>query len=149
MEIYRIALASFSTLTASGKPGRWNSAGSEIIYAAESRSLACLEIIVHTSTLALTDNFKIMVISAPGGSITEISNANLPENWNQTDNNAYELCRKTGDDWAAENKSLILKVPSAIIKGEYNFLINVNHPEFKSVKLKHTEPFFFDPRLKK
>lgn len=149
MEVYRIALASFSTLTASGMQGRWNSAGYEIIYTAESRSLACLELVVHTSPIALTDNFKIMVIDVPDKSVQKIDENDLSKGWHLTDSAAYDICRGIGDEWAAGNKSLVLQVPSAIIKNECNCLINVRHPDFIKAKLNHTEPFFFDPRIKK
>jgi RES domain-containing protein len=42
----------------------------------------------------------------------------------------------------------VLKVPSAIIASEANYLINTSHPDFEQVKLLGTEDFVFDPRIK-
>jgi RES domain-containing protein len=44
-------------------------------------------------------------------------------------------------------RSAILELPSAIIPGETNFLLNTNHPDFKSITFGKTEVFAFDPRL--
>jgi hypothetical protein len=43
---------------------------------------------------------------------------------------------------------LLLKVPSAIIKDEFNCLINTAHPDFSRIRRKAAETFFFDPRIK-
>lgn len=149
MEVYRSALASYSTLKASGKVGRWNSNGYEVVYTAGTRSLACLELAVHTNHLALMDNFKILVLSIPEHSVLKIEAGRLREGWHLTNSKAYEMCREIGDKWIDENKFMVLRVPSAIIKSEYNYLLNVNHPDFKKVKLNYKEPFFFDPRIKR
>ena len=47
-----------------------------------------------------------------------------------------------------EEKSLLLRVPSAIVANEYNFLINPRHSEAVKVRLVDTESFLFDTRLK-
>ena len=46
-----------------------------------------------------------------------------------------------------ENKYLVLKVPSVVVQGEFNYLINPNHPEISNVKIKTIEKFNFDERL--
>jgi hypothetical protein len=40
-------------------------------------------------------------------------------------------------------------VPSAIIKDEWNYIINPSHKDFKKVKITGIEPFVFDTRLLK
>ena len=66
MEVFRIVHNKWSDkLTASGLPARWNSAGIFMIYTASSRSLACLENVVHMGSLDLVKPFVIMVISIP------------------------------------------------------------------------------------
>ncbi len=148
MEIYRIAHSSYSQLLSYGAAGRWNSSGVEVIYTASNRSLACLEVVVHKNSDELKELFRIMVIHIPDKSFKKIDLTDLLEGWHLTDNNAYNICRLIGNDWAVSNKSLILQVPSSIIKNETNFLINVNHDDFSKVKVTDIEPFFFDPRIK-
>jgi len=42
---------------------------------------------------------------------------------------------------------LVLKVPSAVVQEEYNYLVNPNHRDFHKVKIIAVEPFTFDERL--
>ncbi|MGB3531794.1 MAG: RES family NAD+ phosphorylase, partial [Saprospiraceae bacterium] len=52
-----------------------------------------------------------------------------------------------GDRFVSSMEGLTLKVPSVIVPGEYNFLINPAHPDFKKVKIIKKEKFEFDKRL--
>lgn len=47
-----------------------------------------------------------------------------------------------------KSNGLVLKVPSAVINTEYNYLINPNHPRISEVVIKFQRPFLFDCRLK-
>ncbi|MEX0272765.1 MAG: RES family NAD+ phosphorylase, partial [Flavobacteriaceae bacterium] len=58
-----------------------------------------------------------------------------------------ELTQKIGDGFIRENKHLALRVPSAIVVGEYNYLINPLHTDFNKVTIVQTELFGFDQRL--
>jgi RES domain-containing protein len=151
MELYRIVLAKWANgLIASGRAARWNSNGVFVIYSSFSRSLACLENIVHHSGLDLTASFNVMVLSAPDDiAIHEIPVTMLPPNWHLSDPLTYNRCGQVGDDWYKRKDTVLLKLPSAIIKNEFNCLINAMHPDFSRIKLLDVEPFFFDPRIKK
>ncbi|MCW3083193.1 MAG: hypothetical protein JWP12_559 [Bacteroidetes bacterium] len=150
MELFRIVLEKWSNdLYASGRAARWNSNGFKVIYTSASRSLACLENVVHNNGISLKDTFRTMVIHVPDDLYIENLNVPaLPLDWHKPDLTSYSLCQPFGDAWVNSGSSAILKIPSALVKSEFNFLINVNHPGFKSVKLLETEPFFFDPRIK-
>ena len=63
--------------------------------------------------------------------------------------NKEHICRLIGDDWYYRQESLILQVPSVIIPDEVNYIINVQHKNFKKVKLKSIDPFIFDSRIKR
>ncbi len=151
MELYRITLAKWAyKLYASGRAARWNSNGINIIYTASSRSLACLENLVHHNAPELLDTFNVMVIYVPDNASCEIVSINsLPGGWHKPGPAAYDICRRFGDAWYKQNSSLLLKVPSCIVRNEFNILINTNHPEFHKAILIDNEPFFFDPRIKK
>ncbi len=117
-----------------------------MLYTASSRALACLENVVHRSGEGLNNSFKVVVIEIPDDvSITVVKEDQLP-NW--TDFAAYSDCQKIGDQWVNDNDTLVLKAPSAIIQKEYNYLLNVNHPQMSKVKILGTEDFQFDSRIK-
>lgn len=50
----------------------------------------------------------------------------LPERWNETRD---ESLRGFGDDWIRINRTVALLVPSAVIRGEWNVLLNPAHRE--------------------
>ena len=147
MFVYRIALTKWSkSLASSGKVARWNSEGNNMIYTAASRALACLESVVHRSRKGVIDEFKVMVIEIPSEiKIEKISFDDLPENWFMYEH--FETCGAIGDQWLKKNTSAVLRVPSAIILNEFNFLLNPEHPDFKKIKLIRIEDFRFDPRI--
>jgi RES domain-containing protein len=150
MELYRITHTRWAdTLIASGRAARWNSNDIFIIYSSFMRSLACLENLVHYSGIDLSASFSIVIIDVPDGlSMKELKLSSLPSGWNRSDPGTYNRCRHFGDEWYRRNNSLLLRVPSAIIKDEFNCLINTAHPDFSRIKRKAAEPFFFDPRIK-
>ncbi len=117
MEVYRITHKKWSTsLNASGAAARWNSRGIEMIYCASSRSLACLENIVHLNSIESSELYTTMVIYVPDDStLVQISMSDLPIDWYKSGDRYYNLRRPYGDEWISANKELILKVPSAII----------------------------------
>lgn len=148
MEVYRIALARFAdALISPGSQGRWNSQGRYMIYTAGSRALACLENLVHRDSEGLQQLFKLMEIHIPDQVSTEqIPLDSLPPDWT-----AYEQQRTTrqlGNSWLQDFSSCVLKVPSAIIPHEHNYLLNPAHPDFKHIQITGTAAFSFDGRLK-
>lgn len=150
MKVYRIIAEKHSRiLKASGYAARWNSRSVEIIYTAQSASLACLENVVHRDYLELSMKFCLVTIQISENiTIQQVKRSEMRKGWNDFGENAYSICRRIGDNWIKEDKSAILKVPSVIVKSEYNYLLNPNHPEMKQIKIIDTEPFLFDTRIK-
>lgn len=147
MNVFRITKEAYSTnLTASGYPARWNTKGAFVIYTAESRSLACLENLVHRSGEGDNALYKVMVIEIPDTlKVDTIDLSNLKKDWKKVEN--YSYCQAFTSVWITGKKTPVLKVPSVIIKNEFNFLINPNHPDFKKIKLVNTDDFIFDTRF--
>ena len=147
MEVFRITKKKYADkLFAPGVAGRWNEKGEEVIYVASSRSLACLENMVHKSGRGGTDTYRTMVIYIPDTlAIEQVNIQDLPENWNQIP--LCKECQKKGSKWYKSKKTAVLKVPSAVIPDEFNYVINVWHPEFNQIKLVDSLPFIFDKRL--
>jgi RES domain-containing protein len=144
--------AAFEGIGASLYPGRWNNAGTPIIYTAGSQSLATLEILVHLEDAKLLNSFSIFPVTfnlqdtlimgkhADGKSIlsSEKWQANPPD----------QDTRNFGDAWVHSSQSLVLAVPSAVIPNEFNYLINPYHNDFSTLEIGKPQAFPFDKRLK-
>jgi len=149
MLVYRITHKKFSDkLIGSGIENRWNMSGQFVIYSSANKAMACLENLVHTSAETLRrDLYVCMEIFIPEtAEVTVITLKDLPENF--TDEEQKIITQSTGSKWYTDNKNLLLKVPSAIISSENNFIINTMHEDFKKVKINGREPFSFDKRLR-
>ncbi|MCP4122708.1 MAG: RES domain-containing protein [Bacteroidetes bacterium] len=148
MQVFRISLKKWSkSLIASGMGGRWNSDGMRVIYTAESRSLACLENVVHRSGEGLNAVFNVLAIEIPDDlNLQHVDPAVLNKAWYKSVR--CPKCRQLGDKWLKQRECAILKVPSAIIKGEWNYLLNPAHTDFERISIVGTEPFEFDSRIK-
>jgi len=148
MLVYRIALAKYAVaLTASGRAARWNPNEVGVIYTASSRSLACLENVVHRSQSGLNQLFNIMTIEVDDGIVKEIITLDsLADDWR--DFHQMPITQAIGEKWISGGKTAVLQVPSSIINEEVNYLLNPLHPDFKHVRLIKTEPFSFDRRIK-
>ncbi|MDO8966504.1 MAG: RES family NAD+ phosphorylase [Algoriphagus sp.] len=125
---------------------RWNSKGTELIYCADSRALAMAEVAVHLSLSILPKDYVMVEIEIPNSvSISSLKTDDLPQGWNSFPH--LLDTQKIGDDFVAERKSCVLKVPSAVVPGDFNFLINSNHLDFSAIKIVGYKDFPFDQRL--
>src|SRR3981081_528643 len=127
MIVFRITLERFAgSLVASGNPARWNSKDIKVIYTAGSRALACLENVVHRSSLGLKERFRTVLIEIPDDiTIEEIPLASLAQGWREY--SRYQYKQEIGDQWVKRSFAAVLKIPSAIIPEEFNYLINPLH----------------------
>jgi RES domain-containing protein len=148
MLVYRIALNKYANqLVASGRAARWNPNEVQMIYTSSSRSLACLENVVHRSQLGLNQLFSVMTIQIDDRIlIDKIELKRLGVDWKDFDQ--MYITQAMGQTWIEAAKAAVLKVPSSIIEEESNYLINPRHTDFGSIKLIKTEPFVFDHRIK-
>ncbi len=148
MNVYRIARSIYAEdLSGTGARmvgGRWNSKGIALLYTAESRALAAMELAVRVDFSRKPKDLVMVTIGLPKDvKITEPEK--LPEDWYQFPHRA--LTRQIGDKFVLENKGLVLKVPSAVVKGDYNYLVNPLHFNFKYVRILNTTSFGLDERL--
>jgi RES domain-containing protein len=152
MEPYRLCSrrylnTAFTGLGASLAGGRWNQRGAAVVYTAGSLSLAALECLVHFSAQTVPDDYISITVTAPARlKIETIAPSILPANWAEED--PPLATQMIGMSWLRRQSSLLLKVPSAIIPTEFNYLINPQHPEFHRLRIGEPLPFRFDPRLK-
>lgn len=125
--------------------GRWNSAGTRVAYASDSIALATLEVLVHLQSTAVLQSYSVAIIRFPEQAVETLDVESLSRNWRRFPSPPEN--QAIGDRWIAEGRSLILRVPSAIIPSASNYLINPAHRAFGNVVIERPERFAFDPRL--
>lgn len=126
--------------------GRWNRKGIPAIYTSEHLSLAALEILANTPVYTLPSDLKTLILQIPETSITEVELNGLPADWHGYP--APDSLKENGTRWLLEGDTLVLKVPSAIIESEFNFIINPLHQLMQKVKIIAIRDFKFDGRFK-
>jgi RES domain-containing protein len=149
MEVFRLTSAKYAQdLSGTGAKihgGRWNQKGEAVLYTAGSRALALVEVLVHLTNAFLPLNYQLITIYIPDDSIVEIPQKSLPKDWKNIE--PQESTKKITAKWLTENEYLVLKVPSVVVEGEFNYLVNPLHSDFSKIKVLKTEPFSFDERL--
>lgn len=147
ISLYRLSSARFPANSGEGAAkfgGRWNLVGTPVIYAAQSASLAALEVLVHYSILPR--DFVLTEIHVPENlAIIRLEAVALPAGWD--DEVVAIETRELGEQWVRARRSALLSVPSSIIPNERNFVINPAHPAFRRIKFLPSAPFRFDSRL--
>lgn len=126
--------------------GRWNNKGTRMVYAAESRALANLEVAVHVALRNLPKDYFLTSIAFPKNAVLEFNTDKLTKlSWKS--NPPIAFTQSEGDAFIQKKEALVLKVPSAIVAGDFNYLINPLHKDFGKVKIIESVPFSFDERL--
>jgi RES domain-containing protein len=124
---------------------RWNHAGTRVVYLAQSTSLAALEVLVHAESYAELPEYRAFPVEFDPGLVLELPE--LPPDWQQSP--APSSTKSLGSRWASEGQTALLRVPSAVVPWEYNYLLNVQHPDQTRVRIGQPRAFSFDPRLDK
>jgi RES domain-containing protein len=73
-----------------------------------------------------------------------VTPADLPRNWSAADSPPH---REIGQRWLDAGAAAVLKVPSAVIVEEWNYVLNPQHPDFKKLIIQKPKRFQFDRRL--
>jgi RES domain-containing protein len=118
--------------------GRWNPAGTPLLYSSTSISLACLELLVHLAPDEIPADYVCTTAEIGPAPESPDFRGNLK---------SEDATRRYGHAWATSRRALAIYVPSVIIPSEFNVLLNPLHPEFGSVIWNAPEPFEFDQRL--
>jgi RES domain-containing protein len=144
MRLYRLGSAAFPIWDGSGAAaygGRWNPAGVRVIYAAGSLALAMLERLAQRRNLNRT---LLVEVEVPPELAVDDLTPTLPGNWRAL--GSLEAAA-AGGRWLASRSAPLLRVPSALVPRETNYLVNPAHPDAARLIVRDPEPLEWDARF--
>ncbi len=128
--------------------GRWNRAGSPMVYCAESISLAAMETLVHLGAGGLPLNRYLVSVEIPEAiwqRRQRLSMQSAPVGWDALPTGKVSL--DFGDAWLSSLASVVLVVPSIVVPEESNILINPQHPDASGLSATKLRKWRYDERL--
>ena len=152
MLVYRISKRAYiqdlSGIGAGLHGGRWNPKGVNLVYTSGSISLASLEYLVHNYHLLSSMEICMAKIELhETASMLDFPLAELPENWNSPQTQNFQT-QKIGASFVADRTHYALKIPSAVVPGEFNILLNPLHPAHQKTDIiEIIDPFLYDGRI--
>lgn len=127
--------------------GRWNRAGTPLVYCSTTRALACLETVVHLARHPLPLNRCLVGITVPApawAAAVDLDGATLV-GWDAQP--AGKASLDWGTAWAQAGTTLLARVPSVVVPEEFNVLINPAHAAIAHVESKKWRRWLYDARL--
>lgn len=151
MRVWRICNAKWAETAFDGQGaktygGRWNPIGVAVVYTSSSLALAAFELLVHLGVKTTPKLHVAIAADIPKGmTIDSVEQNQLPSNWR--DDPPPLVLATIGEQWIRNAQSAVLRVPSAVIDEEWNYLLNPEHPDFTQIAIGKAKPFGFDARL--
>jgi len=146
MVVWRLQDSKFPLINSEGARltgGRWNLAGTSVIYASEDAVLAAMEVMVHHG--GIPENYIGIRIEIPDD--LEIGVIDISPGW--PDLVPEAITAEQGTDWVNTAGQAVLRVPSATMSiSGFNYILNPAHPDFGRISFSF-EPVRFDPRLRR
>jgi RES domain-containing protein len=126
--------------------GRWSRPGTRVAYASEHLSLALLEYLANLDPSDTPNDLVVARAEIPEGMPSvEIQISELPTDWKKYP--APGALADIGDAFIEANTAAVLIVPSALVPGERNFMLNPAHADYAAITLQPPEPIALDYRL--
>jgi RES domain-containing protein len=149
MQVWRLFPERLSETAFTGVGGlyvasRWNHLGTAMVYSATSRALAALEFFVNLEQNVAPDDLLMAEAEIPDDLVEPLNLDLLPADWRELNN---LVCRDLGSGWVASGRSVALRVPSVVVEGDWNVLLNPRHADFSKVQLTAPKPFRYDERM--
>jgi len=150
MRVYRIGRTKFADdLTGEGARlhgGRWNHKLVPCIYTSESRALALLEYTANVNIEDIPRALSMTTFEIPDDQIFQIQFSELPGDW--TLSPAPSSTRELGSSLLVAAKYLAIRIPSAVVPDEFNYLLNPAHAKSFGIRIIEMKDFIYDVRLK-
>ena len=124
--------------------GRWNSPGLSTVYLGDSLALAAMELLVHLRNVDALRTYRKLPVYIPDEVVMHIDPGELPPGWEA---GSRTTTRLIGDRWLEGSRSVVLQVPSAVVVGETNFVLNPTHRDMHLLEAGPVSDFRFDRRL--
>lgn len=151
MRVWRLCRKPYAAFDGEGARlygGRWTPPGLAVVYTAASVALAMAEYLVHLEPREAPPDLVLVAADFPADlALTSIVAGDMPPRWRRYP--APEALGRMGSRWVEEGTTAVLRVPSAVVPQESNYLLNPRHPDFRRIKIGRPEAFSFDPRLRR
>ena len=151
LTVFRLCKHAYRTQLFSGEgglfaSGRWTPRGRPVVYTSASISLAVLEYTVNYRRRGWVPATVLGRATIPSGvRVHTVSVKALPANWYAAD--APMELQRIGGEWLEKGETAVLKVPSAIVVEEWNYLLNPLHADFGKLAFDAPKTFSFDRRV--
>lgn len=149
MFVYRISRLKYAhDITGEGARlfgGRWNNRLVPCIYTSESRALAVLEFTVNIKIDDIPRALCIVTFKIDDKAVLSVSEPELPGNWK--DSPVPRHTQNFGSALLLKANAQVIKIPSVIIPGEFNYLINPIGYKGE-LKVESIQDFVYDIRVK-
>jgi RES domain-containing protein len=150
MIVYRIGKTKYAgDLNGEGAKlfgARWNNKMIACLYTSESRALALLEYTVNVNIDDIPPVLSITAIEIPDRIIRILNEPDLPADWKQSP--APSSTKDFGSKLLLAAAEPVIRIPSAVIPYEFNYLLNPLHPDSKKFKIAGISNFVYDVRIK-
>ena len=116
-----------------------------MVYLGDSLALAGMELLVHLRAEQALQAYRKMPVFIPERLVMHLGEDQLPPEWEQP--SLHPVTQEFGDRWIDHALSAVLQVPSAVVRGETNFIVNPDHANFGAITTGPISRFRYDPRL--
>ncbi len=151
MRVWRMAKTRYAPSAFDGEGakrfgGRWNSTGTRVAYASSNSALAVLEVLVHMTAGGALTGYSLIAATLPDALVDVLPADALPANWKASP--VPPSVQMIGDAWVRSVRSLALRVPSVIVEGGFNYLVNPAHKDARRMTIESITRYEFDPRMR-
>jgi RES domain-containing protein len=116
-----------------------------VVYTAETRALATLEILAGLRSASALEPYVLIPATFDENFVETLDVTALPARWRKSP--PTREVQVLGDQWAQEGRSAVLKVPSVIIPEEFNYVLDPAHPGFRLIERGQPIDLQLDARL--
>jgi RES domain-containing protein len=150
LRLYRICRNIYDPKDTAGAirtAGRWHILNQRVLYFCASLAMCILELKANSvsfSVIRETYHYTSIEVDPKTLKVKEVLQSFYKDNWTLN----RELTQVYGSEWYNEAKFPFLKVFSAVLPIETNFILNTTHPDFSKIQFPEPMNIPLDPRVK-